>query len=103
MFALAFMDTERRTFLLARDRLGVKPLYYSNQNGLHFASELKALLAWQDAPRNLNCNAALDFLALGYLPNETCIFHGYSKLPPGHYLAGDLDAPDHAPLCRTGI
>lgn len=51
MFALAFVDTKRRSFLLARDRLGVKPLYYSDQDGhLRFASELKGLLACPDAP-----------------------------------------------------
>ena len=98
MFALAFVDTERRTFLLARDRLGVKPLYCLEQNGLRFASELKALLAWHDAPRELNRDAALDFLALGYLPNETCILNKYFKLPPGHYLAGEMDAPAQARL-----
>ena len=94
MFALAFIDIQKRTFLLARDRLGVKPLYYCTQNGqLRFASELKALLAWPDAQRTLNPNAAAEYLALNYLPAETCIFTGYTKLLPGHVLYGQLDTP----------
>ncbi len=94
MFALALLDTHRRTFLLARDRLGVKPLYYTTQNGsLRFASELKALLAWPDAGRDLNRQAVAQYLALNYLPAETCIFQGYHKLLPGYYLTGALDQP----------
>lgn len=94
MFALAFVDTERRTFLLARDRLGVKPLYYSLQQGeLRFASELKALLGWPGAPRRLSLEAVASYLTLTYLPSDLCIFEGYSKLAPGHVLSGSLDAP----------
>lgn len=97
MFALALVDTRARTFLLARDRLGVKPLYYRVQNGgLRFASELKALLAWPDAPRQIDPLAVVEYLPLGYLPSETCIFAGYSKLAPGHTLTGSLDAPQNA-------
>jgi asparagine synthase (glutamine-hydrolysing) len=97
MFALALVDTEARTFLLARDRLGVKPLYYKiESSGLRFASELKALLAWPDAGAEIEPTAIVEYLGLGYLPNETCIFAGYAKLPPGHMLAGSLDAPQQA-------
>lgn len=97
MFALALVDTKARTFLLARDRLGVKPLYYKAENGgLHFASELKALLAWPDAPRQIDRAAVAEYLGLGYLPGETCIFSGYAKLPPGHILTGSLEAPQQA-------
>ncbi len=100
MFALALVDTQARTFLLARDRIGVKPLYYFLQDGgLRFASELKALLAWPDTPRHINPAAVVEYLALGYLPCETCIFSGYAKLAPGHVLTGSLDAPDRA--CST--
>lgn len=97
MFALALIDTRARTFLLARDRIGVKPLYYEvHAGGLRFASELKALLAWPDAPRQIDPIAVVEYLAQGYLPNETCIFAGYAKLQPGHLLAGSLDAPEQA-------
>jgi asparagine synthase (glutamine-hydrolysing) len=99
MFALALVDTKKRTFLLARDRLGVKPLYYQVQRGhLRFASELKALLAWPDAAREIDPAAIVEYLALNYLPNESCIFKGYHKLPPGHFLMGVLDEPDRAGL-----
>jgi asparagine synthase (glutamine-hydrolysing) len=94
MFALAMVDTGRRVFLLARDRFGEKPLYYRVHNGqLRFASELKALLAWPDAPRQVDPAAVVEYLTLGYLSNETCIFKDYHKLPPGHLLIGSLDAP----------
>ena len=97
MFVLAFVDTETRAFLLARDRLGVKPLYYTVQNReLHFASELKALLARPTADRQIDLAAVVEYFGLGYLPSETCIFAGYVKLPPGHMLAGSLDAPQRA-------
>lgn len=101
MFALAFVDTKRRSFMLARDRLGVKPLYYRDQEGhLRFASELKGLLACPDAPREIDRSAVAQYLALGYLPGETCIFEGYRKLPPGHVLAGSLDRPHAASLAQ---
>ncbi len=97
MFALALVDTVARSFLLARDRLGVKPLYYHAQRGqVRFGSELKALLAWPAAPRALDPAALADYLALGYVPAERCILQGYAKLTPGSYLAGSLDAPEAA-------
>ncbi len=99
MFALAFIDTQRRTFLMARDRLGKKPLYYHVRTGeLRFASELKALLVWPDARRELNLSAVAEYMTYEYLPNTTCIFHGYQKLPPGHVLCGSLDEPECARL-----
>ncbi len=99
MFALAFVDTKRRRFVLARDRLGVKPLYYAHLDGrLRFASELKALLACPDVPREIDRSAVAQYFALGYLPGETCIFEGYRKLPPGHALAGSLDRPQAASM-----
>lgn len=97
MFALALVDTQARTFLLARDRFGVKPLYYFLRDGeLRFASELKALLAWPNTPRHINAAAVVEYLALGYLSCETCILSGYTKLAPGHMLTGSLDAPEGA-------
>jgi asparagine synthase (glutamine-hydrolysing) len=101
MFGFAFIDTERRTFLLARDRLGVKPLYYTLQHQqVRFASELKALLAWPDASHTIDHAALAEYLAINFVPGESCIFEGYRKLPPGHYLAGSLDAPEQAEPCR---
>ena len=97
MFALVLVDTWARTFLMARDRVGVKPLYYQIEpGGLRFASELKALLAWPDASRQIDPIAVVEYLSQGYLPSETCIFSGYAKLQPGHILTGSLDAPERA-------
>jgi len=101
MFSLALVDTEKRTFLLARDRLGVKPLYYYVGNEqLRFASELKGLLAWPDAVRTLNPSALVEYLSLNFVSGDNCIFQGYRKLPPGHYLTGSLDSPADAHSIR---
>jgi asparagine synthase (glutamine-hydrolysing) len=95
MFALALVDTKERTYLLARDRLGQKPLYYYVQaDELRFASELKALLAWPDAPRVIDPQAVAQYLAFDYLPHERTIFKSFDKLPPGSYLVGRLDKPE---------
>jgi asparagine synthase (glutamine-hydrolysing) len=94
MFALCLVDTRERTFLLARDRLGVKPLYlHSTYGHLRFASELKALLAWPGASRTVDPAAVVEYLALGYVSSDRCIAAGYEKLPPGHVLEGRLDVP----------
>lgn len=98
MFAFAFVDMERRRFVVARDRLGVKPLYLHHRPGqLRFASELKALLEWPGAERRIDRGALADYLAMGYLPHESCIFQGYSKLAPGHFLSGSIDGPEVVP------
>lgn len=101
MFAFAYLNLQRRTFLLVRDRLGVKPLYYFHSGSeLLFASELKALLQWPDASRRVDERALVEYLALNYLPSEQCIMNGYRKLLPGHYLSGSLDNPAAATLAR---
>lgn len=98
MFAFVFIDRQTRRYVIVRDRLGVKPLYLARtRQGLRFASELKALLQWPDALRRLDRGALLEYMALGYLSNDACIFEGYSKLPAGHFVEGDIDAPPPAP------
>jgi asparagine synthase (glutamine-hydrolysing) len=86
MFALAVWDSRRRTLLLARDRLGIKPLYYlADGRRLLFASELKALL--QDGvPRDVDPQALDDYLALGYVPGSQTILRAVKKVAPGHLL-----------------
>ncbi|MFQ5691327.1 MAG: asparagine synthetase B family protein, partial [Gemmatimonadota bacterium] len=87
MFALALWDGRRHTLLLARDRLGIKPLYYWQEGGrLAFASELKALLALEAVPRRIDRAALALYLALGYVPDPRSIHRGVRKLPPGHRL-----------------
>jgi len=88
MFAFAIWDRNRRTLFLARDRLGIKPLYYSilPDGELLFASELKALLVHPRLPRVTDDAAIEEFFALGYIPEPRTIFEHAQKLPPGHTL-----------------
>jgi asparagine synthase (glutamine-hydrolysing) len=86
MFAFCIWDTRRRRLLLARDRVGKKPLYWTSAGGrLRFASELKALLADGDAPE-LDLVALHHYLTYQYVPAPWSIFAGIRKLPPGHLL-----------------
>lgn len=90
MFALGLWDAKRRRLLLARDRLGIKPLYYYyDHEHLIFASELKALLADRSLPGEFNHAAFSDFLHLMSIPDPETIFRGVKKLLPGHYLVVD--------------
>lgn len=101
MFAFAVIDTVAHRFLLARDRLGVKPLYYAVDGRLlTFASELKVLLARPGCTRSVNRRAVVEFLEQGYLSSSTCIFEGYQKLAPGTYLEGTLEDPDRGVSTR---
>ncbi len=85
MFAFAIWDENKRRLLLARDRLGQKPLFYRHDaDRLLFASELKALLQVPDAPRELDPQAVDLYLTYQYVPDPHCILKGYNKLPPAH-------------------
>lgn len=87
MFAIALWDRRSRELILARDRFGEKPLYYtSNPNRILFGSELKSLLQSPDCPRDLAPDALRAYLAYGYVPSPWSIFAGVAKLPPGHWL-----------------
>ncbi len=88
MFAFALWDRARETLFLARDRLGVKPLYYAVLPGrvAIFASELKALLAHPGWSRELDPYAVEEYFALGYVPEPRTIYQGAKKLPPAHTL-----------------
>lgn len=85
MFAFALWDRNQQTLFLARDRLGVKPLYYSvlPDGQFIFGSELKALLVHPDLPREMDPLAAEDYFAYGYIPEPRSIFKRVYKLPPG--------------------
>ncbi len=90
MFAFALWDGVQRRCLLARDRLGLKPLYYyHDREKLLFGSELKAILAHPDVPREIDIEALEDYLALGVITGEHSIFRDIRKLPPGHLLTID--------------
>jgi asparagine synthase (glutamine-hydrolysing) len=87
MFAFALWDSKRRILLLARDRVGIKPLYYYiGRDRLVFGSELKALLQDQAVPRTLNFQAVHAYLTLSYVPSPLTIFEGIKKLSPAHVL-----------------
>lgn len=87
MFGLALWDAPKRRMVLARDRVGKKPLYYYDDGKrLMFASELKAILADSSVPRELDYTALGEYLALGYIAAPRTIFQGIRKLPPGHRM-----------------
>lgn len=92
MFAIALWDRGRRRVLLARDRLGIKPLYlWQHEGGVAFASELKALEFLPGFPTVIDPLAVTQYLAFGYVPEPLAIWAGVEKLPPGHYLEWTLD------------
>jgi asparagine synthase (glutamine-hydrolysing) len=87
MFAFAIWDSRRQRLFVARDRVGIKPLYYyPGSERFFFASELKALLAHPDVPREIDFTALDHFLTLEYIPSPLSIFKNIYKLPPGHRL-----------------
>lgn len=92
MFAFALWDGRRRRLMLARDRLGVKPLYWCERGGqLLFGSEIKALLAHPFVETRLNEAALSAYLTFAVVPAPETLFAGISKLPPGHRLVVDAD------------
>lgn len=87
MFAFALYDGRRRSLLLARDRLGKKPLHYAfSQGRLLFASEIKAILAVAPELKETNPEALLQYFYFGYIPDPQTAFLRIHKLPPGHLL-----------------
>jgi asparagine synthase (glutamine-hydrolysing) len=94
MFALAIWDAPRHRLILARDRLGQKPLVYRHDHArLVFASELKSLLALpeQDLPRRVDPLAVDEYLTYGYVPHPRTILEGVHKLPPAHFAVWHED------------
>lgn len=88
MFAFALYDKGTQSLWLARDRLGVKPLYYAavSDGSIIFGSELKALLAHPVLRREPSLTAIEDYLALGYVPDDACIIAGVRKLGAGEHM-----------------
>jgi asparagine synthase (glutamine-hydrolysing) len=90
MFALALWDEPKQRLLLARDRLGKKPLvYWTDGARIGFASELQGLLAWDRVPREIDLDAIHHYLTYQYVPSPQTAFAGVRKLPPGHRLVFD--------------
>jgi asparagine synthase (glutamine-hydrolysing) len=100
MFAIALWDKRRRRLLLARDRFGIKPLYYGSvRGGLCFASELKALLEQPGFSREIDPQAVSAYLAFNSIPAPLTIFKAARKLPPGYLLrweGGELELRRYA-------
>ncbi len=87
MFAFGLWDAGKKEMFLARDRIGIKPLYYYHDgNSFIFASELKALLQVKEIPKNLDYQSISDYLSWQFVPAPKTIFRGIKKLLPGHYL-----------------
>src|SRR5579875_3880435 len=87
MFGFAIWDSPRRRLLLARDRAGKKPLYYTQVNGdIVFASEIKSLLCHPRVKRVADTQALADFLSVRYVPAPATLFAGIYKVPPGHWM-----------------
>jgi asparagine synthase (glutamine-hydrolysing) len=86
MFAFAIYDKNNKKLFLARDRIGIKPLYYSLYNGkLYFASEIKSLLE-TEIPKDIDYNALDYYITFGYIPFSLSIFKWIKKLEPAHFL-----------------
>lgn len=92
MFAFAIWDAPRCRLLIARDRLGIKPLYfYQNKDFLAFASELDAVTAPPSVPRRLDWTSLYEYLTLLTVPGPHTIFQDIKCLPPGHFLMAQDD------------
>jgi asparagine synthase (glutamine-hydrolysing) len=90
MFAFGLWDSRKRRLMLARDRLGVKPLYYRREpGGIVFASELRALRELCALPLEVDPQSVYDFFAFRYVPAPHTFYHGVKKLLPGHFLTAD--------------
>ena len=91
MFAFAILDLRSRRLLLARDHLGIKPLYYSNEGGTFtFGSELKAILAARAQTPDVNWQGLYDYFTYLYFPAPETAFENIHQLPPAHTLTFDL-------------
>jgi asparagine synthase (glutamine-hydrolysing) len=96
MFAFALWDGERRRLLLARDRVGIKPLIWArHRDRFFFASEIKAILEDRSVPRAIDWEALRDYLTFSYVPAPRTIFQVIRKLPPASYLLLDVETGRH--------
>lgn len=92
MFAFAIWDSKKQEFILARDRLGIKPLYYiSNEKQFAFASEVRALLASGLSDSTINPTGLYHYLSFGHLKSPETLFSSIKELKPGHYLIVDRE------------
>jgi asparagine synthase (glutamine-hydrolysing) len=91
MFAVAIWDRRSRRLVLARDRIGKKPLYYAaTADAFLFGSEIKTLLAWPELPRVPDLSTIDRYLTWGYVPTPYTAFEGIRKLAAAHYLVVEV-------------
>lgn len=92
MFSIAIWDSQRRKLVLARDRVGKKPLFYAaDHERILFGSELKALLASDTLAKDIDERALSDYFSFGYIPAPKTIYRSVRKVMPGHYLVAGAD------------
>ena len=105
MFAFALWDRNRQTFFMARDRLGVKPMYYAllDDGNLLFGSELKSILAYGGLRRDIDPLAVEEYFALGYVAEPRTIFKQARKLPPAHTLCIRRGQPVGEPVAYWDV
>jgi asparagine synthase (glutamine-hydrolysing) len=102
MFGLAIWDETRRRLVLARDRAGEKPLFWTEVgHEVRFASEIQALLEFPDQPRRLNRKALRLYHGLGYVPAPYTMFEGINKLPPASLLIAESGRTEIRPFWRA--
>jgi len=102
MFAIAIWDGNKKELFLARDRLGIKPLYYlQNDDEFIFASETKAILKGLDKKPALNVQLIDSYMSFGYIPGENTLHQGIKRLMPGHYAVLKCDEPTKNTLTIT--
>jgi asparagine synthase (glutamine-hydrolysing) len=100
MFAFVLHDQKRNLLFGARDRIGIKPLYFWNENGrFAFASELKSLLTLPFVTREIDPQSLFDYMTLLYVPDEASIVKGVHRIPPGCYFTYNLGTRSSA--CRN--
>ena len=103
MFGIALWDSAKRRLVLARDRFGIKPLYYASAGGvLSWASELKALMRQPELPAEVDLDALEAFLAFNSIPAPLTIYRHVRKLPPGHVLVWEGGEPHVERYARPG-
>lgn len=96
MYAIVVLDKVNRKLFLARDRAGIKPLFYSYQNNeLSWASELKALVSfYEENNLNVDYTALYDFMTYQYVPTPKTMYQEVKKLPPAHFIQMDLETKE---------
>jgi asparagine synthase (glutamine-hydrolysing) len=96
MFSFCFINKKQDSFLMARDRLGIKPLYYKqSQSGFVFASELKSIALLSPESNTISSRAIEAYLALQYIPTPLSIYNEVKKLEPGHYIEAPISDLSH--------